>query len=89
MVHWWRQFAVAAVLLFPAVGWCLETFPDDSQEQAQYWLDFGIKQAQQKEYEAAVKAIKQAIELQPRLQSAYYNLGFIYYQMGQPAAAVG
>jgi len=80
--------AVVALLVTLAAGWCFDLLPEEPGQQAQDWLDVGIKQAKQGNYDVAIASIKKAIQLDPRLQSAYYNLGFIYYQAGNPGEAV-
>ncbi len=79
---------VVAVLVTATAGWCLDLLGEKPGQQAQDWLEVGIKQAEQGNYDVAIASIKQAIQLDPRLQSAYYNLGFIYYQAGKPQQAV-
>jgi len=84
-----RYIAVAvALLVTAAAGWCLDLLPEQPGQQAQDWLEVGIKQAEQGNYDVAIASIKKALQLQPQLQSAYYNLGFIYYQAGKPQQAV-
>ncbi len=84
-----RYIAVVVVLLVTAAaGWCFDLLPEEPGQQAQDWLDVGIKQAEQGNYDMAIASIKKAIQLDPRLQSAYYNLGFICYQAGKPQQAV-
>ncbi len=79
---------VVALLVTAAAGWCFDLLPEEPGQQAQDWLEVGIKQAEQGNYDVAIASIKKAIQLQPRLQSAYYNLGFICYQAGKPQQAV-
>ncbi len=79
---------VAALLVTAAAGWCLDVLPEEPGQQAQYWLEVGIKEAERGDYQSAIRTINKALELDPRLQSAYYNLGFIYYQAGKPQQAV-
>ncbi len=88
MLRCCRQL-VPLVLLTVTVAWCFELVPPSPREQAKYWLDLGVQHAERQEYDAAIEALKKAIFLDPRLQSAYYNLGLIYYQAGKPAQAVG
>ncbi len=84
-----KYIAVAvALLVTAAAGWCLDVLQEEPGQQAQDWLEVGIKQAEQGNYDVAIASIKKAIQLQPRLQSAYYNLGFICYQAGKPQQAV-
>ncbi len=84
-----RQFVPLILLLASTSVWGVELLPTDPKEQAQYWLEHGVKEAQEERYTAAIEAINKALKLDPRLPSAYYNLGFIYHQMGKPAKAVG
>ncbi len=79
---------VAALLVTAAAGWGLDLLQEDPAHQAQGWLDAGIKQAKQGNYDIAIASLKKAIQLDPRMQSAYYNLGFIYYRAGKPQQAV-
>ena len=88
MWHWHRKLVGLALLLAVTAAWAIGPALLDTQEQAQYWLKYGVKQAEQKKYEAAIQALNKAIDLDPRLQSAYYNLGLIYYQTGKPGEAV-
>lgn len=56
-------------------------------EQAQTWLEYGVGQAKQGDYQSAIEALKRAIAIDPTLQSAYYNLGLVLYQAGKPTQA--
>ena len=43
---------------------------------------------QQKNYDAALKALQQAVKLSPADAFSYSNLGIVYYQMGQFDSAI-
>lgn len=88
MLHWSRQFIVAAAVLALTVGSGLGQLQPDFRAEAKSWLEQGIKQAEQENYNAALQALHKAIELNPRLQSAYYNIGFIHFKAGRPAQAI-
>ncbi len=76
---------VVGLIAVGAISWG-QIGPSPTQ-QAQSWLKYGVEQAQQGDVLSAIEALQRAIQLDPGLQSAYYNLGLVLYQAGQPSPA--
>ncbi len=76
---------VVGVIAVAAISWG-QIGPSRAQ-QSQSWLEYGVEQAQQGDVLSAIEALQRAIQLDPGLQSAYYNLGLVLYQAGQPSPA--
>jgi len=66
---------------------CAAQVEPSHAEQAQVWLEYGVGQAQQGDYQSAVEALKRAIQIDPTFQPAYYNLGLVLYQVGKSVLA--
>jgi len=55
---------------------------------ATWWFDQGADYHQQGDYENAIAAYSQAIELDPSFAEAYYGRGFAYHSLGNYAQAI-
>lgn len=52
------------------------------------YLEKGLKQAAQMNYEGAIQAFDDALGIDPNLVDVYYNRGLIYSRLGYQAAAI-
>src|SRR5206468_11360330 len=54
-----------------------------SSQQAKSLMDQGLQHLQQARYEQAIAAFRQALELDPTLVTARYDLGVAYFSLNQ------
>jgi len=65
----------------------LEKATQQGSEVRIAFLDLGAVRAQQKQYDAALKALQRAVELDPSQPDAHYRLARVYRALGNTAAA--
>lgn len=73
-----------AAALMASLTACSKSVEAQIEEQ----LESGDKYLQEMDYEAAIVAYQKAIELDPKLESAYMNLSWIYVQQANYEAAI-
>jgi len=78
----WLSLLVACVLASSATA---QTPPNSSPLTAEQYTEQGNIYAQEKQYDKAVDAYRQAINLDPHLAAAYHGLGRTYGNMGRVA----
>jgi tetratricopeptide (TPR) repeat protein len=66
-----------------------QTFAQGPLTTAAQFVEQGNRYAQEKQYDQAVDAYRQAIKLDPNLAAAYHGLGRVYVNMGRAADALG
>lgn len=61
--------------------------PDDSADSVA-WMNYGNRLWRYEKYREAIKALEQAIAIEPEFDRAYYTLGFIYWERYQTEGAI-
>jgi Flp pilus assembly protein TadD len=78
-----RLVAVTVMILF------LIAVPRVYAETAQSWMDQGLQHLEQARHALAIQAFRHALELDPALVLAQYDLGVCYFALGQFDDALG
>jgi tetratricopeptide (TPR) repeat protein len=73
-----HQAAVAALAAVPSDPAALQQLAHPATQDANYWINLSLAQYMQKQYRASIDSARHALDLNPKLATAYNNIGAGY-----------
>jgi tetratricopeptide (TPR) repeat protein len=73
-----RQAAVSALAAVPNDPAALQQLAHPAVQDADYWINLSLAQYQRKQYQASIDSARRALDLNPKLATAYNNIGAGY-----------
>jgi len=73
-----RQAAVSALAVVPDDAEALQQINHPAVQDANYWINLSLAQYLQKQYQASIDSARHALALNPKMATAYNNIGADY-----------
>ena len=83
-----RQAAVSALAVVPNDPAALQQLAHPAAQDADYWINLSLTQYQRKQYQASIDSARRALDLNPKLATAYNNIGAGYAGLQQWKEAI-
>jgi tetratricopeptide (TPR) repeat protein len=83
-----RQAAVSALAAVPDDPAALQQITHPVAQNANYWINLSLEQYLQKQYQASIDASRHALAIDPKLATAYNNIGADYAGLMQWKEAI-